>query len=56
MRIIKIVFSLVISGALSACAVFLLREHLQYRGIVEDLSVWGSFFNVLGVIYAIVGT
>lgn len=32
----------------------LVRDHVQYKGIVEDLSSWSSFFNVFGVIYAIV--
>ena len=45
---------LVISAFLSLCALLLLRTHIQYEGIVEDLSSWNSFFNVFGVVYAIV--
>lgn len=43
-----------VSGGVAACVVLLLRSHVQYKGIVEDLSSWSSFFNVFGVIYAIV--
>jgi hypothetical protein len=32
----------------------LLRPHFHYDGIVEDISAWGSFFSVFGVVYAIV--
>jgi len=54
MKIFKIVFPLVVSGASVGCVALLLRNHIQYRGIVEDLSSWGSFFTVFGVVYAIV--
>ena len=54
MKASKIVLPLLVSGALAACVVLLLRHHVQYKGIVEDLSSWGSFFNVFGVVYAIV--
>lgn len=43
-----------VSGVLAACVVLLVRNHVQYKGIVEDLSSWGAFFNVFGVVYAIV--
>lgn len=43
-----------VSGVLAACLVLLVRNHVQYKGIVEDLSSWGAFFNVFGVVYAIV--
>ncbi|MDY6838430.1 MAG: hypothetical protein SWH78_10680 [Thermodesulfobacteriota bacterium] len=54
MKIFKIGFPLVVSGAVAACVVLVLRPHVQYQGIVEDVSSWGSFFTVFGVIYAIV--
>lgn len=54
MKILKIGLPLLFSGTLAACIVLLVREHVQYKGIVEDLSSWSSFFTVFGVIYAIV--
>jgi len=54
MKFIRTGLYLVISVSLAVCAVLLFRTHLQYQGIVEDLSSWNSFFNVFGVIYAIV--
>jgi len=32
----------------------MLRSHLKYEGIVTDVSSWSSFFNVFGVIFAII--
>jgi hypothetical protein len=54
MKFIKTGLYLGISATLSVCGVLLLRTHVQYEGIVEDLSSWNSFFNVFGVVYAIV--
>ena len=54
MKTFKTGFLLVVSGALAAGVVLFLRTHVQYQEIVEDLSSWGSFFTVFGVIYAIV--
>jgi len=54
MKFVRTGLYLVISASLAVCAVLLLRNHVQYEGIVEDLSSWNSFFNVFGVVYAIV--
>jgi hypothetical protein len=54
MRALKVGLPLVISGALAALVVVLLRGRIQYDGIIVDLSSWGAFFNVFGVVYAIV--
>lgn len=54
MRVLKTGFPLVISAFLVAFTVLLLRNRVQYEGIIEDVSSWGSYFNVFGVIYAIV--
>ena len=54
MKILKIGGPLVISALLVAFGGLMLRSHLRYEGIETDLSSWGSFFNVFGVIFAIV--
>ena len=43
-----------ISALLIAFVGLMLRSHLRYEGIETDLSSWSSFFNVFGVIFAIV--
>lgn len=54
MRVVKVGLPLVISGAAALGLMVLLRGHVQYDGIILDLSSWGAFFNVFGVVYAIV--
>jgi hypothetical protein len=54
MKILRIAAPLVISALLIAFVGLMLRSHLRYEGIETDLSSWGSFFNVFGVIFAIV--
>ena len=54
MKILRIGAPLVISALLIAFVGLMLRSHLRYEGIETDLSSWGSFFNVFGVIFAIV--
>ena len=54
MKVIKTLIPLLISGLVSWLVVIFSTEHVQYTGIVEDLSSWNSFFNVFGVVYAIV--
>ena len=54
MKILKIGGPLAISALLIAFVGLMLRSHLRYEGIETDLSSWGSFFNVFGVIFAIV--
>ena len=42
-------------SALSAGALLLLiKPYVQYEGIFEDLAIWGIFFSVFGIVYAIV--
>ncbi len=54
MKVWKIAFPLLISAVLAGGTLLLLRGYVQYPGIIEDLSSWGAFFSVFGVIYAIV--
>jgi hypothetical protein len=54
MKTLKIGGPLVISAVLITLVGLMLRSHLKYEGIVTDLSSWGSFFTVFGVIFAIV--
>ncbi len=53
-KILKISFSLIAVAILSAALVVLVRPHLEYEGLIQDVSAWGAFFTVFGVIYAIV--
>lgn len=53
-RVLRIGFSLLTVGVISALLVILARPYVQYEGIVEDVSAWGAFFGVFGVVYAIV--
>ena len=54
MKMLKIGGPLAISALLIAFVGLMLRSHLRYEGIETDLSSWSSFFNVFGVIFAIV--
>ena len=53
-RALKIGLPLLVVGIASAFAVILARHYVHYEGIVEDVSAWGAFFSVFGVVYAIV--
>ncbi len=53
-RILRISFPLLAVLVVSATLVIIMRPYVHYEGIIEDVSAWGSFFNVFGVIYAIV--
>lgn len=50
----QIYLPLIISGALSALILLLLKEHVQYREVYEDVAAWSAFFSVFGIVYAIV--
>ena len=39
---------------LSAALVVVVRPYIRYEGLMQDVSAWGAFFTVFGVIYAIV--
>lgn len=54
MRFVRIGLPLVFSGSVSALLIVILHHYFQYQGGAEDVSSWGAFFNVFGVIYAIV--
>ncbi len=41
-------------GSATAIAVLLVRPYIGYDGSFEDVSAWGAFFSVFGVVYAIV--
>ncbi len=53
-RVLRISVSLGVVGIASAVAAILARHFIHYEGIVEDISAWGVFFTVFGVVYAIV--
>ncbi len=53
-KALKISIPLFVVIIVSATLVVILRPYMQYEGIIEDVSSWGAFFTVFGVIYAIV--
>lgn len=53
-RVLRISLPLLSVAVVSTCLVVVSRSYVRYDGIVEDVSAWGSFFNVFGVAYAIV--
>ena len=53
MKIVKALWPLLISAPGSVGLALLARSCLKYEGLTADVSAWGSFFNVFGVIYAI---
>lgn len=53
-RILRISLPLVTVAIASAFAVVVVRPYIGYEGVVEDVSAWGAFFSVFGVVYAIV--
>ena len=53
-KILRISFPLLAVAIVSGALVILARHFIQYEGIIQDVSAWGAFFTVFGVIYAIV--
>ena len=53
-KLIKIITPLCISGLLAAIVLILLKDHVQYKGIYDDVAAWSAFFSVFGIVYAIV--
>lgn len=53
-RGLRISLPLLAVAVVSAGLVVVSWSYIRYDGIVEDVSAWGSFFNVFGVAYAIV--
>jgi hypothetical protein len=53
-KIIRIISPLLISAALAALVLILVKEYVQYKGIFEDVAAWSAFFSVFGIVYAIV--
>ncbi|QOL24695.1 DUF4239 domain-containing protein [Thalassotalea sp. LPB0316] len=53
-KLIKIIVPLFISGAFTALVLSLIKEHVQYDGMFNDISAWSAFFSVFGIVYAIV--
>ena len=53
-KALKISLPLFVVFIVSATLVVIFRPHVQYEGITDDVSSWGAFFTVFGVIYAIV--
>jgi Protein of unknown function (DUF4239) len=53
-KILRISFPLFAVSILSALLVVFVRPYIKYEGLIQDVSAWGAFFTVFGVIYAIV--
>ena len=53
-RLLRITAPLLLAAAVSVVLVFLVRPYVRYQGATQDVSSWGAFFTVFGVIYAIV--
>ncbi len=53
-QILRIAAPLILAAAVSVVLVALLRPYSVYPGATQDISSWGAFFTVFGVIYAIV--
>jgi hypothetical protein len=50
----RVIAPLIITGVLSALILLLIKEHVQYKAIYEDIAAWSAFFSVFGIVYAIV--
>ncbi len=53
-KAIRIILPLLLSGAAVTLILFLVKDFLQYKEIYEDVSAWGAFYSVFGIVYAIV--
>lgn len=53
MKYNKTVFFLILSVTLALILLYFSRTYFIYAGIENDLSAWGVFFTVFGVLYAI---
>ena len=54
MKDIKTYLKILVTVSVVLVATYFAREELAYRGIENDLSSWGVFFSVFGVVYAII--
>jgi len=50
----RIISPLIIAGVVSALLLLLIKEHVQYKDIYQDIAAWSAFFSVFGIVYAIV--
>ena len=50
----KALWPLLFSSILSIAGAGIVRSVVDYEGIGDDVSAWGAFFTVFGVIYAII--
>lgn len=53
-KLLRISLPLIVVASLSVTLVVLVAPHVRYEGSTQDVSSWGAFFTVFGVIYAIV--
>ena len=53
-RTISSLKPLFVTGVVSAILTMIARYYFQYDNIEDDVGIWGGFFTVFGVIYAIV--
>lgn len=53
-KIIRIIVPLLLSGIVAALTLFLVKDHVQYKEIYDDVAAWGVFFSVFGIVYAII--
>ena len=47
-KLIQIIVPLVISSASVTLILISVKEHVQYKGIFEDVAAWSAFFSVFG--------
>ena len=50
----RIIAPLIVSGAVAALILLLIKEYVQYKDIYDDVAAWSAFFSVFGIVYAIV--
>jgi uncharacterized membrane protein len=53
-KVMRIIIPLLVSGAVAAIILSLVKDYVQYKEIYEDVAAWSAFFSVFGIVYAIV--
>jgi predicted PurR-regulated permease PerM len=53
-KVIRIITPLLVTAALAAIVLLLVKDFVQYKEIYDDVAAWSAFFSVFGIVYAIV--
>ena len=53
-KFFQIVTPLFLSSVFTVVVFLLIKEHIQYPGVFDDVGAWSAFFSVFGIVYAIV--